>query len=129
MKVKNSLFVLLGCLVVCCVQFAPPLLAHHAATMFDTTRVVEMTATIKELQWTNPHIWIQVYVQKPSGGREEWSIEGMGPNSLSRQGWRPTSFKPGEVVTLRINPMRDGSPAGMFVGVKFANATTLGRWD
>jgi hypothetical protein len=97
--------------------------------MFDTTKVVEMTATIKELQWTNPHIWIQVYVQKPGGDREEWSIEGMGPNSLSRQGWRPTSFKPGEVVTLRINPMRDGTPAGLFIGVKFANATTLGRWD
>jgi Family of unknown function (DUF6152) len=129
MKAKNPLFVLLGLLLVCCLQPAPLLLAHHAATMFDTTKVVEMTATIKELQWTNPHIWIQVYVQKSGGGREEWSIEGMGPNSLSRQGWRPTSFKPGEVVTLRINPMRDGTPAGLFIGVKFANATTLGRWD
>src|SRR5688500_8229930 len=103
---------------------ASPAAAHHAATMFDTTKVIELTATIKELQWTNPHIWIQVYVQKPDGTREEWSIEGGGPNSLSRQGWRPTTFKPGEVVTMRINPMRDGTPAGLFVGVRFADAKT-----
>ena len=105
------------------------LFAHHAATMFDTTKVIEITAKVKELQWTNPHIWIQIEVQNASGARQEWSIEGGGPNSLSRQGWRPTTFKPGETVTLRINPMRDGTNAGLFVGVKFADGKTLGRWD
>ena len=105
------------------------LLGHHAATMFDTTKVIEITATVKELQWTNPHIWIQIEVQNAAGVRQEWSIEGGGPNSLSRQGWRPTTFKPGETVTLRINPMRDGTNAGLFVGVKFSDGKTLGRWD
>jgi hypothetical protein len=107
----------------------PGLFAHHASTMFDTTKVIEVTAKVKELQWTNPHIWIQVEVQNASGTRQEWSIEGGGPNSLSRQGWRPTSFKPGETVMMRINPMRDGTPAGLFVGAKFADGKTLGRWD
>jgi hypothetical protein len=105
------------------------LLGHHAATMFDTTKVIEITARVKELQWTNPHIWIQIEVQNAAGVRQEWSIEGGGPNSLSRQGWRPTTFKPGETVTLRINPMRDGTNAGLFVGVKFSDGKTLGRWD
>jgi hypothetical protein len=105
------------------------LFAHHAATMFDTTKVIEITAKVKELQWTNPHIWIQIEVQNASGARQEWSIEGGGPNSLSRQGWRPTTFKPGETVTLRINPMRDGTNAGLFVGAKFSDGKTLGRWD
>lgn len=107
----------------------PVLFGHHASTMFDTTKVVEITAKVKELQWTNPHIWIQVEIQNAAGTRQEWSIEGGGPNSLSRQGWRPTSFKPGETITLRINPMRDGTPAGLFVGAKFADGKTLGRWD
>ena len=105
------------------------ILGHHAATMFDTTKVIEITAMVKELQWTNPHIWIQIEVQNAAGVRQEWSIEGGGPNSLSRQGWRPTTFKPGETVTLRINPMRDGTNAGLFVGVKFSDGKTLGRWD
>jgi len=105
------------------------LFAHHAATMFDTTKVIEITAKVKEFQWTNPHIWIQIEVQSASGTRNEWSIEGGGPNSLSRQGWRPTTFTPGETVTLRINPMRDGTNGGLFVGAKFPDGKTLGRWD
>jgi hypothetical protein len=108
---------------------ALPLAAHHSAAMFDNTKVVEIKGTVKEFQWTNPHVWIQVVVQKSPTVSEEWSIEGGGPNTLSRQGWRPTSFKAGETVTLRVNPMRDGTPAGLFVGVKFADAKTLGRWD
>ena len=106
-----------------------PAFAHHAATMFDITKVVEITGAVKELQWTNPHIWIQIEIAKSSGAREEWSIEGGGPNSLSRQGWRPTTFKPGDTVTLRINPMRDGTHAGLFVGAKFSDGKKLGRWD
>jgi hypothetical protein len=107
---------------------AIPLAAHHSAAMFDTAKVIEINGTVKEFQWTNPHVWIQVEVQK-DGKKEEWSIEGGGPNTLSRQGWRPTSFTHGAAVTLRINPMRDGTTAGLFVGVKFADAKTLGRWD
>jgi Family of unknown function (DUF6152) len=106
-----------------------PVFAHHSATMFDTTKVIEITGKVKELQWTNPHIWIQIEVQSASGTRQEWSIEGGGPNTLSRQGWRPTTFTPGDSVTLRVNPMRDGTPAGLFVGAKFSDGKTLGRWE
>ena len=106
-----------------------PVAAHHSAAMFDNTKVTELNGIVKEMQWTNPHIWIQIYVQKPNGPREEWSIEGGGPNTLSRQGWRPTSFKPNAEVKLRINPMRDGTNAGLFIGAKFTDGSTLGRWE
>ena len=106
-----------------------PVLAHHSASMFDSAKVIELTGTVKEFQWTNPHVWIQLEVAGPDGAKQEWSIEGGGPNSLSRQGWRPTTFKFGAAVTLRVNPMRDGSAGGLFVGAKFADATTLGRWE
>ena len=104
-------------------------LAHHSAAMFDSAKVIELTGVVKEFQWTNPHVWIQLEVSDASGAKKEWSIEGGGPNSLSRQGWRPTTFKFGTTVTLRVNPMRDGTSGGLFVGARFADATTLGRWD
>jgi hypothetical protein len=106
-----------------------PLLAHHSAAMFDDSKTMEIKGTVKEFQWTNPHIWIQVYVPDASGNKQEWSVEGGSPNSLSRNGWRRTSFTPGAEVTIRLNPMRDGSPAGSFVGAKFADGKTLGRWE
>jgi len=111
-----------------------PLVAHHSAAMFDNQKTMEITGTVKEFQWTNPHIWIQVNVDKGGapgvpGGKEEWSVEGGSPNSLSRNGWRKSTFTPGAAVTIRINPMRDGTHAGNFVGAKFADGKTLGRWE
>lgn len=103
--------------------------AHHSSAMFDKDKLVEVTATVIEFQWTNPHVWIEISLQNDAGEAEQWSIEGLGPNSLSRIGWRPASFKPGEEIEIRFNPMRDGSKAGGFVGAKFVDGRTLGRWD
>ncbi len=102
--------------------------AHHSAAMFDDEKTLELRGTIKELQWTNPHIWIQVIVED-KGTKTEWSLEGGSPNSLSRRGWRSTTFKPGDLVTVRLNPMKDGTAAGGFVGAKFADGKTIGRWE
>jgi Family of unknown function (DUF6152) len=106
-----------------------PLSAHHSAAMFDDTKVVELSGTVKALQWTNPHIWLQVVVED-QGRETEWSLEGGSPNSLSRQGWRSTTFKPGDVVTVRLRPMKDGTAAGSFIGAKFtADGHTIGNWQ
>ncbi len=115
-------------LAVFTIVLAAPLLAHHSASMFDDTRVVEKKVVVKELQWTNPHVWLQVVIDE-SGRKAEWSLEGGSPNTLSRQGWRATTFKAGDVVTVRFNPMKDGSAAGLFIGAKFdADGKTIGRW-
>jgi hypothetical protein len=107
----------------------PALLAHHSAAMFDDAKVLELTGVVKEMQWANPHIWIQVIVDD-NGAKKEWSLEGGSPNTLSRRGWRSTSFKPGDMVTVRLNPMKDGTAAGLFIGAKFAaDGHTIGRWD
>jgi len=103
-------------------------LAHHSAAMFDDAKVVEKKVTVKELQWTNPHVWLQVVIDE-NGKKTEWSLEGGSPNTLSRQGWRASTFKAGDVVTVRFNPMKDGSAAGQFIGAKFeADGKTIGRW-
>jgi hypothetical protein len=106
-----------------------PLAAHHSAAMFDDEKVVELNGTIKEMQWTNPHIWIQVVIDT-NGQKTEWSLEGGSPNSLSRNGWRSTTFKFGDAVTVRLNPMKDGSAGGSFIGAKFKETgKTIGRWE
>jgi len=102
--------------------------AHHSGTMFDSTKVKEISGTIKEFQWKNPHVWIQVYVQN-GGKQEEWSIEGGSPNTLSRNGWRPSTFAPGASVSIKVNPMKDGSAGGQFIGAKFPDGKTIGNWD
>lgn len=112
----------------CLFAAALPAVAHHSDSMFDE-KVVELSGTVKALQWTNPHIWLQVVVEQ-NGAPTEWSLEGGSPNSLSRQGWRSTTFKPGDLIVVRLNPMRDGAPGGRFIGARFdADGHTIGRWQ
>ena len=93
---------------------AAPALAHHSFAMFDTRQEVVLSGTVREFQWTNPHSWLQLNV--PRGrGTVEYSIELGSPNTMVRKGWRPTTFKPGDKVTVTINPMRDGSAGGALI--------------
>lgn len=107
----------------------PPAIAHHSGAGFDSDKVMELTGTIKEFQFTNPHTWIQMFVEDATGQKVEWSIEWGSPNNLGRQGIRPSTFPPGATVTMRLRPMLNGAPAGAFVGAKFADGKTVGRWD
>ena len=106
-----------------------PAIAHHSGAGFDSDKVIEITGTIKEFQFKNPHSWIQVMVDDPKGQKVEWSLEWGSPNQLGRQGVRPATFPVGAKVTMRINPMANGSPAGGFIGAKFADGKTVGRWE
>ena len=118
----------LAAVIAAAVCLAAPAFAHHSASMFDDAKVVEKKGIVKELQWTNPHVWLQIVVEE-NGKKTEWSFEGGSPNTLSRQGWRATTFKSGDAVTVRYNPMKDGSAAGLFIGAKFdADGKTIGRW-
>ena len=111
------------------VLISGPTGAHHSGNMFDREQTVQLTGTVREFQWANPHIWIQVLVPDESGELVEWSIEGGVPNRLFRAGWRPNSFEAGDEVTILANPMRDGAKAGAFVGAKLADGSTLGRYS
>jgi hypothetical protein len=68
-------------------------------------------------------------VPNEKGQMVEWSVEGGSPATLSRGGWKRSTFSPGDQVTIKVHPMRDGSAAGNFMGAKFADGRTVGNWD
>jgi hypothetical protein len=103
---------------------AVPALAHHSLAMFDQTQQVTLVGTVKEFQWTNPHAFIHVEVTK-DGKSEVWDIELNSPNNLKRQGWSRTSLKPGERISLRMAPLRNGNPGGLFLDLKKADGKVL----
>ena len=92
-------------------------LAHHSFAMFDQEKEAKLVGVIKEVQWTNPHIWVQVLVNDASGKAVEWSIEGGSPNGLSHQGWKRTSPKPGDQVEIVIHPLKNGEKGGSLMHV------------
>ena len=106
-----------------------PTIAHHSFAGFSNDEIKEFTGTIKEFQFRNPHVWIQILTTNTEGQEEEWSIEWGSPNQLGRRGIRPATFPPGAEVTVRTRPMINGSPAGAFVGAKFTDGTIVGLWE
>jgi hypothetical protein len=48
------------------------------------------------------------------------------PQNLVRQGWKRTTLKNGDKVSVVVQPLRDGKPGGSFVAITLANGTTLG---
>jgi hypothetical protein len=92
-------------------------LAHHSFAMFDQGKEAKLVGVIKEVQWTNPHIWVQVLVPDASGKGVEWSIEGGSPNGLAHQGWKRTSLKAGDHVEIVIHPLKNGEKGGSIMRV------------
>jgi hypothetical protein len=88
---------------------ATPLHAHHSYTMFDMEKNITLEGTVKEVQWTNPHIWVQLLVKDAATGKEvEWSIEGNSPNMLTRAGWSRKALKAGDKAQIVVHPVKSG---------------------
>jgi hypothetical protein len=100
--------------------------AHHSFAPFDLARDITLKGTIREVQFTNPHVWLQVLVPNGKGGQTEWSIEAGAPGMLLRTGWKINSLKPGDAVTVVTHPAKSGAPTGSLVSVTTADGRTLG---
>jgi hypothetical protein len=100
--------------------------AHHSFAMFDQSQQLTLKGTVREFQWTNPHAWIHLDVPNANGVKDTWQVELNSPNNLKRQGWKSTSVKPGDQVTLVLNPLKDGSKGGLFVSVTLPDGSVLG---
>ncbi len=92
---------------------AGPALAHHSFAMFDKDHPATITGTVKQLNWSNPHIALMVYRDvKPGEPPELWTFESGSPGNLSRAGWTRQSIRPGDKVQVQYQPLRDGGNAG-----------------
>jgi hypothetical protein len=106
-----------------------PAFAHHSFAMFDQSKKLTLKGAVTEFQWTNPHAFIHLEVTDAAGKKDVWAIELNSPNNLKRQGWKSTSLKAGDQVTLTTYPLRDMSDhkGGLFVSVTLADGTVLGE--
>lgn len=104
-------------------SIAFPALAHHSFAMFDFTKVVTITGTVKEFQWTNPHVtvWVNVPGKDPKTP-ELWWLEMTSPGNLTRTGWNRKALNAGDQVVVELNPLRDGKLGGALI--KVTNSTT-----
>jgi hypothetical protein len=106
------------------VLIAVPCAAHHSMAEFDRSKPVTLHGIVKELQWTNPHCFLQVVVAT-GGSTTEWSVEMPSPSLLYREGLRPGSFQPGDKVTVVVATLRSGGVGGLFLSAIAADGRSI----
>jgi uncharacterized protein DUF6152 len=104
---------------------ATPAFAHHSAAGIDRSKTVTLVGTVKQFGWQNPHSWMEVEVPNEAGVVTTWKVEMTSPAFLIRAGWKSTTVKPGDKVTVKVFPLRDGDPGGLFQSVTLADGSTL----
>ena len=112
--------------VVLLAGLAVPVAAHHSGAGVDRTKTITVQGVVKEFRWTNPHSWIDLDVVNAKGGTDLWSIEMNPPPFLIRAGWKSSTLKPGDKVSVTLNPIRSGEPGGIFVSVTLADGKVFG---
>ena len=99
---------------------------HHSFAMFDLDKEVTLEGVVKEFQWTNPHVWLQILAPDAKGETMEWSLEAGAPGMLTRTGWKSSMLKANDKVTVVIHPLKSGAPGGSLVKVTLPNGRVMG---
>jgi hypothetical protein len=105
--------------------FAAPMAAsaHHSGAMFDREKTVSVSGTLKEVDWSNPHIHLVL----ETGESVSWWFEGNPPAWFQRAGVKRADFAKGltQKVTIECHPLKDGRPGGTLVAVQYADGSRI----
>jgi hypothetical protein len=79
-----------------------PAWAHHSfAAEYDNSKKVTMTGAVTKVDWANPHVYFFIDVKDPETGKvTNWAFEMGAPAVLTRSGWRRSSVKIGDIITV-----------------------------
>ena len=102
-------------------------LAHHSPIVFDRTKQVTLTGSVTEFRWGNPHSWIHIDVTDADGKVANWSIEMDPASHLAREGWRSSTLKAGDKITVVVFPLRNDEKGGQYISVTLPDGKKLGR--
>ena len=100
--------------------------AHHSYALFDGSRHVQVSGTVRNLEWGNPHVWLWLVVTDQTGQIVIYAFEGKSIGEMARKsGWTKGTVRYGDRVTVKYTPFRDGKNGGHMDQVIFADGHTL----
>jgi hypothetical protein len=110
MKLASAIVLALAWLAVA------PAWGHHSFTAeYDANKPVTVKGVVAKVAWVNPHAYIYVKTSDEKGKSATYAFETSSPNALLRRGWKRTSLKEGDQVTVEgylakdPRPLSDGS--------------------
>jgi Family of unknown function (DUF6152) len=103
---------------------AVPTLAHHSFAMYDQTKMLVLTGVVYQFVAQANHAEIHMYLIGADGKLEKgadgkphaYGVEMAGAAAVAEQGITADTLKAGTIVSLKVNPLRDGSDFGSKAG-------------
>jgi hypothetical protein len=85
---------------------------HHSfAAEYDSNQPIKLTGAVTKIEWTNPHVYFYIDVKDPETGRlTNWALEMGAPAVIARTGWKRSSMKIGDIVTVEGFRAKSGRP-------------------
>ena len=117
-----TLFATATLLLAVCVDTAS---AHHSTTIYDSDNPIELSGTVVEWRFINPHCLIMLEVTGESGDTAIWILEGSNTSVLFRRGWTPMTLQPEDKIVVSVRPLRSGVPGGNYSDPRWEDGTPV----
>src|SRR5688572_19394848 len=98
--------------------------AHHSHAMFDHAVEKSVTGTVTNFSYRNPHVYLYLDVKEPDGAVVKWAIEMSNIENMRSRGIVQSTFRAGDVVTVKVNPLKNGRPGGNYTSITAADGKT-----
>jgi len=98
--------------------------AHHSHAMFDMTVEASITGTVANFSYRNPHVYLYLDVKGTDGAMTRWAVEMSNIENMRTRGIVASTFRMGDVVTVKLNPLKNGRPGGNYTSVMAADGKT-----
>ena len=103
--------------------------AHHSlAGVYDMKKDMELSGTVEEIKFTNPHGSLVLAVKNPDGTTAQWVLTLGSATALAQRGigkTGPNALHQGDQVTVKILGARDGSPLGFLKTVTMPDGRVI----
>jgi hypothetical protein len=92
-------------------------LAHHSTRGIYSEEDVEVTGTVIDWRFINPHPYLTIAVEDADGVTHEWDVSygGAAVVHLQRQGYAEDTFKPGDVIVVKGKPAKAEGVYGILI--------------
>lgn len=104
---------------------AGPALGHHGNAAYDASKSLTLKGVVTEWWWANPHCLLMFDVKNADGTVSHWITETQAPINMIPSGWSKESFKPGDRISVDVEPAKSGKPIGRIETVTLPNGKTL----
>ena len=106
-----------------------PANAHHGPGQFDSSQVIEVTGTVTDIRFVNPHGYVYFTVTEADGTEVPWRCELQAGSLLRRAGWTEDLFPIGGTITVTGDQGVREAHACALQTVILADGSVLQRYD